>query len=65
MCLSEGVNETEVNEIECLPEGLVVEQKSEGGGDSLFESVLYGLRELKGRFMMRENQNGVNELREL
>ena len=39
-----------------LPERLAVEHKSEGVGDSLFESVLYGLREIP---------NGVSELREL
>ena len=43
----EYVNKTEVNEVGYLPEGLVVEHKSEGGGNSLFESVLCGLREIK------------------
>ena len=63
---SKSVNGTEVNEVGYLPEGLVVERKSEGGGDSLFESVLYGLRELQDICeMMREIPNGVNELREL
>ena len=48
---------------EYLPRGLVVLKESKGGGDSMFESVLNGLRDLVNDGLKVEVPETVNDLR--
>ena len=63
--MPEGINESEVKSVSpgYLPKGLKVGMEVKGGGDSLFDSVLVGLKDLKRDGLPVSVPDGVNELR--
>src|SRR5678815_3045050 len=60
---SERMDERVVIDPEYLPKGLMKGKESRGGGDSMFESVLYGLKDLAKDRLISRVPESIEELR--